>query len=328
MSAVRWASFTRAFLATALLLAASLLGLAFLLDPYDTGRSPLALKPGVRPQGPRMAAASRGRDPAFQAVIIGNSHIQLVSPEELTARTGTAFLSLATPGTGPKEALALLDWFLRKRLEPARAIVVGIDEHWCTSDPALPNKRPFPFWLLSRNLGDYLLGLIRYDVIQELPSRIAYLRSPDGARARPDGYWDYEANFDAQAPEVERDRRAALETPLQIGGGNHTGPFPAARALEALALAAAPEATLILLRPPSYVTSHPEPGSQDAAADSACRAAFAEITQRHPRSVLLDWRIGRPENGDPDQFFDHTHYRRSLAALVEADIADVLAQRP
>lgn len=319
-----WSRFARAFFATALLLTAGLVALAFLIDPYDTGRSPLALKPGVRQQGPRMASASRGRDPAFAGAIVGNSHIQLISPEELAARSGIAFVSLTTPGTGPREALAMIDWFLRQKRPATTAIIVGIDEQWCTPDPALPNARPFPFWLLGRSRIDYILGLIRFDVVQELPQRLAYLLGRDGERARADGYWNYETNF-ASGPEAESARRALLQNRLQIGGGNLSGPFPAALALEELMRMAPPETSLILLRPPAYVTSLAVPGSADAAADFACRAAFADLAARRPRSALIDWRVDRPETRDPNRFFDHTHYRRSLAGPVEADIAEALA---
>ena len=42
-----WARFALTFVAAATLLSAAFLGTAFLIDPYDTGRSPLALKAGA-----------------------------------------------------------------------------------------------------------------------------------------------------------------------------------------------------------------------------------------------------------------------------------------
>lgn len=66
----------RAFLVwvggTATAVLAGYLALAYLADPYDSGRSPFAAGSGVRPQGPRTAAASRGRDPTFSGAIIPN----------------------------------------------------------------------------------------------------------------------------------------------------------------------------------------------------------------------------------------------------------------
>lgn len=320
-----WSRFTHVFLAAAAVLTAVLLIAAFLLDPYDSGRSPLPFKSGVREQGPRTALASRGRDPAFRGAIFGNSHIQLVSPEELHARTGTPFVSLIAPATGPGETLAVIDWFLRHRREPARAIVVGIDRYWCTSDPALPNEKPFPFWLLSRSLPDYLLGLMRLDAIEELPRRIAFLTSSTAPRARPDGYWDYEAGYSVQGYDTDPAIRARLQERTKTGGGNVAGPFPAARELEALMRTAPAETALILVRPPVYVTALPVPGSADAAADAACRKAFSALVESRPRSALLDWRVDRPELRDPNRFFDHGHYRQDIARLIEVDIATALA---
>ena len=120
----------------------------------------------MRPQGPRTAAASRGRDPAFTGAIIGNSHIQLVEPGRLGALTGIPFVQLSVPATGPGEHFLLLDWYLRHHPNPA-ALVVAADEYWCTDDPALPNAKPFPFWLFSDSFGGLSLGLMRFDMAKE-----------------------------------------------------------------------------------------------------------------------------------------------------------------
>ncbi|WP_353183120.1 hypothetical protein [Bosea sp. (in: a-proteobacteria)] len=319
-----WAGFTATLLGAAALFTAAFLATAFLIDPYDTGRSPLGLKEGVRPQGPRTALASRGRDPQFSGAIVGNSHIQLVSPERLHEKTGIPFVSLIAPATMPKESLATIGWFLRHhRRPPPAAIVVGVDNYWCTADPALPNEKPFPFWLLSASLLDYLGGLMRYDLIEELPRRIAYLASGKAERARPDGYWDYEAGYEVQGYHQRPEIRARLERPLEAGGGNADGPFPAATRLEAL-MASAPETALILVRPPVYVSALSKPGTPDADADAACRKAYADIAARRPHTALVDWRTDRPALHEPNLFFDHSHYRQPIARLLEADIADAL----
>ncbi len=317
----RWTGFVVALLSAAALFSGAFLGTAFLIDPYDTGRSPLKLKPGLRPQGPRTALASRGRDPQFTGAIFGNSHIQLVSPERLREKTGIPFVSLIAPGTLPRETLAIIDWFLRHhRQETPKAIVVGIDEYWCTADPALPVERPFPFWLLSRSLPEYIGGLMRYGLIEEIPYRLAYLTSSNAERARSDGYWDYEAQGLHARPATS----TLLEQPLESGGGNIDGPFPAATRLEELMKAAPADTNLILVRPPVYVTALPKPGTSDAAAAGACHKAFADLAARRPRTALVDWRIDRPVLHDPNLFFDHGHYRQPIARLVENDIAGAI----
>lgn len=323
--AAKWTGFTGAFLGAAALITAAFLTAAFLIDPYDSGRSPLKLKDGVRPQGPRTALASRGRDPNFTGAIFGNSHVQLISPEELRAKTGIPFVSLIAPATMPKETFATIDWFLRHHREtPPKAIVVGIDNYWCTADPALPAEKPFPFWLMSPSLPEYVGGLMRFDLLEELPRRISYLTSRKAERARPDGYWNYDSNDSARGYGTNPEFIAQLEKPIEAGGGNVDGPFPAATGLEELMKTAPAETALILLRPPVYVTALPKPGTRDALANAACRQAFADLAARRPRTALVDWRVDRPELRDPKLFFDHSHYRQPIARLVEADIADAI----
>jgi hypothetical protein len=223
-----WLRFAQIMAGTALVLLAGILALAFVLDPYDTGRPGLIGKPGVRPQGPRTAGASRGRDLAFDAAIFGNSHVQILSPERLGPQTNARFLSLTVPGTGPKEQLLLLDWFMRSRREAPKALVFGIDNAWCVSDPALPNARPFPFWLYERSSLAYAVGLIRYDILEELPRRIRYLTRSNPERAVPDGYWDYAASF-RQGTGADGPRRGVFLGRYQPDlPPNATGHFPAA----------------------------------------------------------------------------------------------------
>jgi hypothetical protein len=322
-SEARWAGFARAFVVAALVALLGSLTLAWLIDPYDTGNTPLSLREGVRQQGPRTAAASRGRDPAFQGAVFGNSHAQLLSPERLQPATGIPFVSLTAPASGPKEGLVLMDWFLRHRREPPQAVIVGVDDFWCTADPQMPNAKPFPFWLYSRDRAEYLVGLLRFDVLEEFQRRIIYLATGRGERARPDGYWDYEPSRLATGIDRDPARREELESYRPVGGSNAEGPYPAAKALEAM-MAQVPGTRLILLRPPVYRSALPRPGTAEAAADDGCRAAFAGLAARRPLTTLIDWRRDRPELHDPNQFFDHTHYRQTLARVVEAEIAAAL----
>lgn len=320
--ATRWKGFVATLLAAAALFSAAFIATAFLLDPYDSGRSPLQIKDGVRPQGPRTALASRGRDPQFTGAIFGNSHIQLISPEELRAKTGIPFVSLIAPATRPKETLLTIDWFLRHHQSPpAQAIVVGVDDFWCTPDPAMPNDKPFPFWLLSRSLPEYLSKLMRYDLLEEIPRRIGYLASSKAERARPDGYWDYESGYHDQGYATRPDLREKLEKPIDSGGGNVDGPYPAATGLETLMKSAPAGMKLILVRPPIYISGLPKPGTPGGAAEAACLRTFADLAARRPRTALVNWRLDRPELRDSNLFFDHTHYRQPIARLMEADIA-------
>jgi hypothetical protein len=202
------------------------LAASYAIDPYDSGRSTLFAKAGVRPQGPRTANASRGRDPAFDAAVIGNSRVQLLSPDRLKAATGVAFVQLSVPRSGPREQLVLLDWFMRHRPRPAQAVVLGIDALWCTADPTLPLLAPFPFWLYTRSALEYVGGLVRFDVLEEVPRRLRYVFAANPARARPDGYWDYAPEYLRPDDPSGVALRGRLEMGRQSRDGRPWGAFP------------------------------------------------------------------------------------------------------
>jgi hypothetical protein len=303
------------------------LATAYVLDPFDTGRSPLVDKPGVRPQGPRTAGASRGRDQAFDAAVIGNSHIQLVSPERLTDLTGLSFVQLSIVATGPKEQFPVIEWFLRHHPRP-RALVIGADRLWCEPELASWNNAPFPFWLYSLGAFDYGRGLLRYKVLEELPSRIAYLLSKQAPRARPDGYWDYEPSYLAAGYMTDPARRAALERRSDDYIRNATGRFPAVDRLRDVVRRLPAATAVVIVVPPTYRALLPAPGSAGDAANRACKIALEGALAGRADSAVLDWRRDRPELHDPDHFFDWTHYRRPLAEKVEREIADAIGARP
>jgi hypothetical protein len=300
----------------------------FVLDPYDTGRPGWVSKPGVRPQGPRTAAASRGRDPAFNAAIFGNSHVQLLSPERLNAQTGFSFVSLIAPATHPREQLVLMDWFLRHHPGTARAVVIGVDGNWCTPNPALPNEKPFPFWLYERSGLRYAAGLVRFDLLEEASRRLDWLRKRAPERARPDGYWDYEPNYIGLGYDVRPDRREILEKPSSALPANPQGQFPAAKALADAMAAWDPGIRVVLVVPPVYRTALPEAGSQLEKADLACKSALRQVAEGRQGAAFVDLRTASPEARDASLWFDHTHYRRAVAEKVERAVAAAFAGRP
>ena len=319
-----WHRFTRTALGAIVGVLLGYLALAYVIDPYDSGRSTLFSAGGVRPQGPRTAAASRGRDPDFTAAVIGNSHIQLVEPARLSGLTGIPFVQLSMPATGPGEQFVTLDWFLRHHPAPT-ALMFSADEYWCGDDPNLANPHPFPYWLFASGTGTYLRGLLRFSVAQETVERIGWLLKPQRKRAAKDGWWDYESNYLGLGYGKDPRLVAALERPAGDRPDPHkAGPFPAADRFRA-ALAAVPaETAVVLVFPPIYARAEAAAGSARAAAEGACRAGIADALALHPRSAVLDWRRDRPESHDPALFFDQNHYRLPLArSLTEAIAAAV-----
>ncbi|MCB5176562.1 hypothetical protein [Microvirga lenta] len=326
-----WRRFAVTLVAASAAVLTATLALAVAIDPYDTGRSFLVDKPGVRPQGPRTANASRGRDPAFDAMIVGNSRIQIISTEHLSKATGLDFVQLAVPGSGPKEHLTLIDWWLRHRREPPKALVVSVDDLWCTSDPELPNEKPFPFWLYSADRLEYVKGLVRFDTLEELGWRLGYLFGADQERARPDGYWDYEPEYIGLGYTTNPALRKRLEqNPYAKDERFERDPlegqrrFPAIERLKEVAGSLPPETALVLVIPPAYKNLQPPPGTEKAFVTEACKAALTTVVQARGKTALVDWRVDRPENRDPDLFFDMMHYRQPIARAVEKDVVEAL----
>lgn len=319
-----WRGFARLFCIAVASLGAGYIALALVVDPYDTGRSSLLSRGGVRPQGPRTASAVRGRDPAYPGAIFGNSHIQLIEPAALSRLTSIPFVQLSVAATGPGEQFAILDWYLRHHAAP-RALVFSADEYWCGDDPRFPGEHGFPYWLLGDPIA-YLRGLLRFSAAQETINRVGWLLNPRRKLAPRDGWWDYEANYLGLGYGREQRFKDALDRPVPEAPEPHkAGPFPAASRFRT-ELVRIPEATaVVLVFPPIYAGGEPRPGTARATAEAACRAAIRDALPAHGLSALVDWRSGRPEARDPDLFFDQNHYRLPLAeALTEAIAVEVV----
>src|SRR5262245_2100645 len=147
---VAWGRWLAAFLGALALGAAVVLAFVLAVEPYDSGRFGILGIRGVDDASPRTANASRARDPQFDSAVIGNSTGQLIKPAELSGLTGKRFVQLTVPGTGPREQLAIMDFFVRQHPQVG-AIVIVTDASWCQRDPALRMQHPFPFWLYGES---------------------------------------------------------------------------------------------------------------------------------------------------------------------------------
>lgn len=320
----RWGLFALLTPTVALAGAAAVMLALLLVDPYDSGRfSWRAGRPAAIGDSPRFAAVALGRDPAFNAAVIGNSHVQLIDPAALSSATGARWVSLATPGAGPRELLALLDWFARthEARGPVTALI-GVDAKWCVASPDPPLDHPFPFWLYGRSGAAYAAGLFRLSSLDALRRRL----SPVGrkaARQRDDGYVDYALTYAALDPTGEKGRAERARRVDAYASAPEQGPYGPLVALDRALAALAPGAKLVLLRPPIFRAAQPEPGGPSAAAAAACGRAIADVAARHPGVVALDW-LAAPGVDDPANFHDREHYAAPFARRLEAAVAQAL----
>jgi hypothetical protein len=283
------------------------------VDPYDSGRLGWLGIDGVTDKIEVTADASRARDPHFDSAIFGNSTGQLLNPARLSQATGDRFVQLVAPGADPRGHLAILDFFLRHHPRVG-ALVIVIDPPWCTHDLA-PSRNSFPFWLYSGSTLEYVGRLFSWSAIDRLVQRIS-IGLGTRTRMNPDGFWSYEEVW----PPGERQpvvKPRAEEPPFT---GEVSDVFPM-EALLADAIAKLPaDVPVVLLVPPTFYISVPQPGSRAAAEHEACTTAFKRIVAGRPHSNLIDYRVDNALTRDPANFADLIHYREKMARILEAGI--------
>jgi hypothetical protein len=320
-----WRRFAITFIAAFFGGLGSIYAALLLIDPYDSGRFPTFMKPGVVDGNPRTAAASHGRDPRFDAAIIGNSRGQLLDPQLLSQATGLDFVQLTTPGSGPNENMTMMRYFTRHHSRIA-ALVLSADERWCGHDPSLPVIFPFPFWLYRGDL-EYLEHVLSTRAITAARNRIELamgLMPPTDPR----GYSDYETgrvwNFH---PAIASAAAADAES-AEAGAVSPNTYFPALTELDAVLAALSSETGFVIVMPPVYQALLPHPGTQLAADLLACKAELARRVADRARSGFLDFMVDGPISRDPENFMDPQHYRLHIARIIEARIAAALTSSP
>lgn len=288
------------------------------VDPYDAGQvSHLGLG-YTRAQAPRTAHASRARDPAFDAAIIGNSHVQLLSPVRLGQATGAHFVSLAVPGSGAPEQKALLDFFLRRHPQPAKAVVIGIDEYTCRAGAASQEQLqggPFPFWLYAPDFWTYAKGAFRSAVFGDAVSLVLGVGGANVLAGR-DGYWNYELGRTWREPEAA----VAVRT---MSLAESPGPFLGLGVLGEMLDEIPPLTPVILVLTPVYAPWRPSSESPAAAAEIACKAAISRVAARANVKVI-DFRGDTALTRNPRSFWDGSHVTEEAALRIEAAIAEGL----
>jgi hypothetical protein len=316
-AASAWGRWLASFLGALAAGGALVLALVLIVDPYDSGRVGVLGIQGVSDESPRTANASRARDQQFDAAVIGNSTGQLLKPSELSRLTGSRFVQLTVPGTGVREQLAILDFFVRQHPRPGALVLVTDHDTWCTHDPALPMEHPFPFWLYGDSLTDYIGRLFSSRALGHTWRRVLIglgLRK----RSAPDGYWDYEALGPREfQPTISEQQGGA---PAAAGPINDF--FPGMPLLNTAIKALPADVPVVLVAPPTYYTRVPPPSSAGGRVVAACNAALQRTIAGRPRSNFINYRVDNALTRDRANFMDFGHYRAKIARAMERGIAE------
>ena len=312
-----WRRWLWRYAGSAVAISLALAGALLALDPYDTGRFALLPSRGVPDFGQRLAFASIARRPGIDAAIIGNSTIQLLDPARLTELTGLRTVSLAIPGTGPREQLAVAEWLLARHPGRPLRLVFGLDASWCTTARPIPLENPFPFWLYSQNRLDYALHMLRYKSLEAGWRKVKLLFASERA-ARPDGYRDYDSGHPWRLPDF---------------GARDSGAEPAAEP-DAFTvpprlrrfIARLPQgARVILVFPPRYASALPPKGTSGALREANCKRAYDQIADAHRALHVLDFLQDGAIAREARNFWDRIHYRKPVAHIIEDGLAAMLA---
>jgi hypothetical protein len=318
-----WKRFSLWMVSSTAALFLMLLGGVYLIDPYDTGRSPFSREPDLRGQKEVNATASVGRNPKYEAAVIGNSTIALIMPSRLTALSGIPFAQLSVPGAQIPEQLTIIDWFMKHHAEAAKALVIAINrDTWCAHDPAQTGNSPFPFWRFSDSAFEYLAGLISVTSMEQAGRRLGLRR---GSKTAPaiDGYWDYEPLYAKLLADPPR-RRELLFQRVNEQQGFADPSFAGVQVLGRKLAALPADLSVVLVFPPVFTAKQPRPGTPRHRSEQACRQRFIDFASGRPHTAVVDWWNDRPELKEADAFIDQIHYRHPIARAIEDDIAAAL----
>ena len=298
------------------LIGAALLALALmvLVDPYDSGKLGLLGINGVDNRLTQITAASRARDPDFNAAILGNSTAQMIDPAALSHATGLRFVQLYMTGSIPREQLAVLDFFLRHH-EQVGALVIAADPGWCVHARPTEEGAPFPYWLYDKSVVTYAARLISWQAIEQAFQRLS-IGLGRRQRMNPDGFVSYEDIWPpGQFKEVgwPRDPVPALSAEMRAT-------FPEVAALGDIVRKLPADVPVVIIVPPTFAATVPKPGTETAQERSACDAALKAIVAGRPRSNFISYRVDNDLTRDRDNFVDFIHYRPKLARAIEQGI--------
>jgi hypothetical protein len=312
-SPAAWDRCLVAFLGTLGILASLLYAFLIAVDPYDSGKFGFLGIDGVDDRNTPTASASRARDPHFDSAIIGNSTALLLNPNPLSEATGLRFVQLSVVGGSPAEEMTVLDFFMRHHAHVG-ALVFVTDPSWCVHEREKP--RPFPDWLYDTGLIGYAGRLWSGAAIEHALQRVAIglgLRK----RIDPTGTFNSEDIWPAG---LFLEKNTPADPPAADDAATRNF-FPEVSKLDEVVRKLPAELPVVILVPPTFASTVPQPGSAVAWERQACDAALRTIVAGRPHSNFINYRVDNVRTRDRANFLDYIHYRPLIAAKISEGIA-------
>jgi hypothetical protein len=313
-----WNRCLAACLGTLAILASLLYAFLIAVDPYDSGKFGFLGIDGVDDRNTTTASASRARDPNFDSAIIGNSTALLLNPNPLSEATGLRFVQLSVVGGSPAEDLAVLDFFTRHHAHVG-ALVFVTDPSWCVH--AREKPRPFPYWLYDTSSLGYAGRLWSGAAIEHALQRLAIGL---GLRKRIDPTGTFNAEDVWPAGQFFEKNTPADPVPLPRDGSFML--FPEVARLDAAIRQLPADLPVVILVPPTFASTVPQPGSAVAWERQACNTALRKIVAGRVHSNFINYRVDNALTRDRANFVDYIHYRPLIASKISDGIVASIRQ--
>jgi hypothetical protein len=314
-----WRGCVRFFLAALLGLLALFLLCVVLIDPYDAGRFPTFMPAGTSTDLPATLNISRGRDPRFNALTLGDSRAVLIDAQRLSRRTDLRFVQMAVEGASVSDQIVYLRWFARHH-PTVEAIALLTDNQWCDRGPTFPHTTDFPTGLYASSDFPYLRATLSSTSLRMMQRRLSYALGRS-SRIDPAHFVDMASKYPWRL-----EIKPATWHPSTAAGSPPPRDLPALRLLEE-ALAELPsEPRLVLWTAPYFVAALPPPNTEEARDDAACKATLRAWADRRPHAAFIDFQIPAAGAERPENFLDVTHASRRLLAETERDIAAAFSE--
>ena len=287
------------------------------IDPYDSGRFPTFMPAGSPDQRQPTIAISRGRDPRFNAAMIGSSRSVLVDPRRISALTGFHFVNVAVEGATIREQTAILHWFAHNHSR-VDAIVAATDQTWCDHDPALRGSTDFPYGLYSDSYVDYFRATLSTSTFTFAKERILYAlgRMPG---VDPESFYDTEHKHDWRWPNPPHPDWGPAVPPIS-GALN----WPALARFDATLKDVAGSPAILLWMPPLHRDALPPPDTAAGRELAACKQALRDWTRQRPHAAFLDLAVDTPETADRSNFLEPTHVNIRFTRIIEPQLAEAI----
>ena len=315
-----WWRFARWLAGTALLVLAVVYAFVVVVDPWGM----LPLSPRL-PRVPistnaRFSMPALARSPAFDSAVLGTSTTRLLRPDRLDALFGARFVNLSMNAATAWEQSRLLDVFLRAHPAP-RALIIDIDESWCTPSPQRTTGRPFPDWMYQPSTWRGYREMLNLYAIQEAANQFAVMVGLKRRRYGLDGYTSFvpdDSAYDPARVDAAFARWPMPDDSLAVPGEAFDLP---ALLLLSHAMAALPPGTrVVLFLPPYEVELQGSPGSRVNAQWTACKAAVRTIARDRHAAVLDEFRPSAITS-DRANYWDPVHFRVAIADAMMVRLA-------